>query len=53
MYKELSDEPLHIDDILDKSGLSLAMASKVLLNLELKKLITQIRGKQYMRKDNR
>ena len=48
-YKALSDEPLHIDEILSKSGLSLASGSKALLNLELKKLARQIPGKQYVR----
>jgi DNA processing protein len=51
VYKELSDEPLYIDEILNKSGVSLAIASKALLNLELKRLIRQVPGKQYVRRE--
>ena len=52
IYKNLSDEPAHIDEILEKSGMEQAKVSKVLLNLELKKLITQLPGKQFVRKEN-
>lgn len=50
LYKVLSDEPLYIDDVFEKSGLDRNTASKILLNLELKKLIQQIPGKQFVRK---
>jgi DNA processing protein len=50
IYKDLSDEPMHVDEILEKAGIERAKASKVLLNLELKKLITQLPGKQFVRK---
>ncbi|MDO8525157.1 MAG: DNA-processing protein DprA [Candidatus Omnitrophota bacterium] len=52
VYKSLSDEPMHIDDVLERSGIDRARASKVLLNLELKKLVVQLPGKQYVRKEN-
>lgn len=52
VYKILSDEPLYIDDIFDKAGLEQAKGSKVLLNLELKKLIKELPGKQYVKKEN-
>lgn len=52
IYKNLSDEPVYIDDILEKAGMEQAKASKVLLNLELKKLIMQLPGKQFIRKEN-
>ncbi len=51
IYKNLSDEPMYVDEILEKAGMEHARASKVLLNLELKKLIVQIPGKQFMRKE--
>jgi len=51
-YKVLSDEPIHIDDILAKAGLEQSNLSKVLLNLELKKLIKELPGKQFVRKEN-
>lgn len=50
IYQELSDDPLHIDDILAKTGLGQAKASKVLLNLQLKQLIREIPGKQFVKK---
>jgi len=52
VYKLLSDEPVYIDDIFEKSGLEHAKATKVLLGLELKKLIKEMPGKQYVRKEN-
>ncbi|MBN2453907.1 MAG: DNA-protecting protein DprA, partial [Candidatus Omnitrophica bacterium] len=51
-YKALSDEPLHIDDVITKSGLGAAKASKALLNLQLKNLAREMPGKQYVRKEN-
>ena len=36
--------------ILEKSEMEHAKASKVLLNLEIKKIITQLPGKQFIRK---
>lgn len=51
IYKVLSDEPLYVDDIMEKSGLDSAKSSKALLNLEIKKLIQQLPGKQFVRKD--
>ncbi|MFH1189444.1 MAG: DNA-processing protein DprA [Candidatus Omnitrophota bacterium] len=52
IYKEISDEPAYIDDIVAKAGIGPADASKVLLDLQLKKLILEVPGKQYVRKDN-
>jgi DNA processing protein len=51
IYKTLSDEPAHIDDIVSLSGLDARGASKALLSLEIKKLITQMPGKHFARKD--
>ncbi len=51
VYKALSDEPAYIDDVLEQAGLDPARASKVLLNLQLKKLIQEMPGKQYVRKE--
>ena len=52
IYKNLSDEPIHVDEILEKTGMEHAKASKVLLDLELKRLITQLPGKQFVRREN-
>ncbi len=51
IYKALSEEPTYIDEVLDKSGLSPTKASKAILNLELKSLIQELPGKQFMRKE--
>lgn len=51
IYKILSDEPVYIDEVLDKAGLDPQMASKVLLNLELKSLIKELPGKLFVRKN--
>lgn len=50
VYKILSDEPLYIDEILDKAKLERSKVPKVLLNLELKRLIKELPGKQFVRK---
>ncbi len=52
VYKIISDEPLYIDEILKKSKLKSQEASKVLLNLQLKKLIREIPGKQFVRRSS-
>lgn len=52
VYKILSDEPLYIDEILKAAGVAQTKMSKVLLNLELKGLIKEIPGKQFVRKEN-
>lgn len=49
VYGALSDEPLYIDDISKVSGLTQTRLSKVLLDLELKKLIRELRGKNFIR----
>lgn len=51
VYKLLSDEPVYIDEILVKAGVEPAAASKALLNLQLKKLVREMPGKQYVRKE--
>ena len=51
IYKALSGEPIYIDEILEVTGLAIAKASKVLLDLELKSLIRELPGKQFVRKE--
>ena len=50
VYKLLSDSPLHIDAIIGESQLDPGKVSSLLLNLELKGLITQWPGKCFTRK---
>jgi len=52
VYKILSDEPLYIDDVVKESGIELSIVSKVLLGLELKRLIKELPGKQFIRTEN-
>lgn len=49
IYKAISDEPLYIDDIVKKSGLAQSKAAKAMLSLQLKKLIKDMPGKNYIR----
>lgn len=49
LFKALSDEPLYIDELLNRSGLDRAKASKVLIDLQLKRLIKELPGKQFVR----
>lgn len=51
IYKILSGKPLEIDDILDKTALKPQEASGILLNLELKNLVKELPGKQFVRKE--
>ena len=43
-------EPRYIDAIVDESGLSLTEVSSTLLQLELKQVIRQLPGKQFIRR---
>jgi len=49
LYDTLSDEPVHIDKIMDKTQFSIGVLSQILLTLELKKIIKQIPGKMFIR----
>lgn len=49
VYKLLSDDPTYVDDILNKADIDVSKGSKILLALELKKLIKVLPGKQYVR----
>ncbi len=50
IYELLSDEPVHIDTIVRKTGLSPARASSILLPLEIKKVVQQLAGQMYVRR---
>lgn len=45
----LSTEPMHIDDLAGQSGFSASRALSVLLELELRGLVLQLAGKQFLR----
>ena len=48
IFKNLSDEPIGLDELLDKTGLDISRASKALINLELKKLLKELPGKYFV-----
>ncbi len=49
IYEALSDEPIHIDKLAEKCGLSVADTSFNLLNMELKGLVAQLPGKYFVK----
>ncbi len=49
IYGNLSDEPRHLDDIIEGTGVSLNKASEALLKLQLKKLVKESHGKNFVR----
>lgn len=49
LYDLMSNEPLPLDEIIEKSGISIPEISAILLKLELNKLIKQLPGKQFTR----
>lgn len=51
VYKMLSDEPVPLDDIFEATGLTQAKIAKIIVDLQLKKLIRELPGKRYIRKE--
>jgi predicted Rossmann fold nucleotide-binding protein DprA/Smf involved in DNA uptake len=48
LYELLSaDQPVHIDDIVERSGLNSSEVLATLFNLEMKGIIRQLPGKQF------
>jgi DNA processing protein len=48
VFELLAERPLHIDDIIQTSGVSSAKAAEILLELELQGLLKQLPGKRYI-----
>jgi DNA processing protein len=48
VFKYLSNDPIHIDLLSEKSGIGVASLQGVLLSLGLKGVIMQIGGKQFV-----
>lgn len=48
LYDILSDEPEHIDDIIDKSKLPVQEVLNLLLKLEIKKLVKELPGRNFI-----
>jgi len=49
IFGQISSKALHLDQILEKTGLSISQISLGLLSLELKRLIKQLPGKLFVR----
>ncbi|TRZ48901.1 DNA-protecting protein DprA [bacterium] len=49
LYESLSQEPLPLDEIIEKTNLDIPVISSMLLKLQMKKLIRQLPGKQFVR----
>jgi len=49
LYEMLSDRPLHIDDLIVKTGIPAGRVASLLMNLEIKGYCRQERGKHFQR----
>jgi len=49
LYNLILDEPVLLDDIVEKSGFGIPEISGILLKLQMRRLIRQIPGKQFVR----
>lgn len=49
VYKNLSDEPRHVDEVVQDAGLPVNKTMELLFKLELKKLIKELPGKNFIR----
>lgn len=49
LYNALSKQPLSLDEIVEKTNISVSSISSMLLKLQIKKLIKQLPGKQFVR----
>lgn len=49
LYELISKEPIQFDRLMESSGMSIARISSLLLSLRMKKLITQLPGKQLVK----
>jgi DNA processing protein len=51
LYNLISDKPLLLDEIVEKSNIGISEISAILLKLQMRRLIRQIPGKQFVRTD--
>ena len=49
LCSSLDDEPVHIDELADKTGLTVTQAALVLFRLQLKKMVRQLPGQKYQK----
>ncbi|MGE0267720.1 MAG: DNA-processing protein DprA [Candidatus Omnitrophota bacterium] len=49
LYRSISEQPVHIDELVHSSNLDVPTATALLFSLEMKKLIKQLPGKRFKR----
>ena len=49
LYNLISDQPVLLDEIVEKTNMSISAISDMLLRLQMKKLIRQLPGKQFVK----
>ena len=49
LYNLISDQPVLLDEIVEKTGISIPESTGILLKLQIRKLIRQLPGKQFIR----
>ncbi len=47
----IGDEPLHVDEVAHRTGFPIALIHQYLLSLQMKELVRQLPGSQFVRKD--
>jgi predicted Rossmann fold nucleotide-binding protein DprA/Smf involved in DNA uptake len=47
IYDMLSDDPVHIDSIIDRADLSAPFVARLLTQMEVRKLIRELPGKNF------
>lgn len=52
IYDLISEEPIYLDEIIKNANLEFPTLSKMLLELEMRNLIRQLPGKQFVRRNN-
>ncbi len=52
LYDLISEQPVYLDEIIEKANLEFPTLSKMLLKLEMRNLIRQLPGKQFVRRNN-
>ena len=52
LYNAISEEPVPLDEIVERTSLDVATILDIIMRLQLKRLIRQLPGKQFARRDN-
>jgi DNA processing protein len=52
VYPYITDEPVHLDELVKQSGLNISSLMNITLSLELKRVIRQLPGQYYVRNEH-